>query len=72
MTDCYSRKGQLINALKLIQQYEQITDKKDHHYKMWMALFAGCKKYKNIHLGNRVYHILTDKFGVEIEQLHKL
>lgn len=68
LVDCYSRKGKVRRAAKLINNYEEQTQTDDHHYEMWMALFAGCIKCGDDRLGNRVRRVLESRFHINMDQ----
>eukprot|EP01083_Nonionella_stella_P213419 769793_1 len=67
LVDCHSRNAQLQDGLQLIYEYEryhQDKDRNDTTYRaMWMSLLSGCRKYKNMDIGNNVYREMETRFN---------
>ena len=61
MVDGLSRKGQLIKAKQLIDEYERYT-KNQYHESMWISLLSACKKYKNLIMAEEVNKAIKIRF----------
>eukprot|EP01084_Bolivina_argentea_P191346 328694_1 len=60
--DCLSRNGQLNDAVKYIEKYENFKNNKPDHI-MWISLLNGCKKFENNELGKYAYKKYVNEFG---------
>ena len=60
LIDCLSRRGSLDEALRLIEQYEERTNRPYHA--MWSSLLFGCKKYEDVEFAERVYGAMQQRF----------
>ena len=66
LIDCLSRNGMIIDALKIIKEYEKYNDNNNninyHHNSMWISILNGCILYKEYNTGYKIYDEIILRF----------